>query len=52
MSKRKSQTAVDDYINEGSIREGLLNYLALARRLVDGSEERSWALTRSPPGSA
>jgi len=29
MSKRKSQTALDDYINEGFIREGLVNYLAL-----------------------
>ena len=29
MSKRKSQTAVDDYINQGFIREGLVNYLAL-----------------------
>ena len=34
MSKRKSQTAVDDYINEGFIREGLVNYLGPAR-LVD-----------------
>ena len=29
MSKRKTQTAVDDYIGEGFIREGLVNYLAL-----------------------
>jgi nondiscriminating glutamyl-tRNA synthetase len=29
MSKRKSQTAVDDYIAQGFIREGLVNYLAL-----------------------
>jgi glutamyl-tRNA synthetase len=29
MSKRKSQTAVDDYIEEGFIREALINYLAL-----------------------
>jgi nondiscriminating glutamyl-tRNA synthetase len=29
MSKRKSQTAVDDYIAEGFIREALVNYLAL-----------------------
>ena len=29
MSKRKSQTAVGDYIAEGFIREGLVNYLAL-----------------------
>ena len=28
MSKRKSQTAVDDYRAEGFIREGLVNYLA------------------------
>jgi nondiscriminating glutamyl-tRNA synthetase len=28
MSKRKTQTAVDDYRREGFIREGLLNYLA------------------------
>ncbi len=29
MSKRKSQTALGDYIAEGFIREGLVNYLAL-----------------------
>ena len=29
MSKRKSQTAVDDYIAQGFIREALVNYLAL-----------------------
>ena len=29
MSKRKSQTAVDDYIADGFIREGLVNFLAL-----------------------
>ena len=29
MSKRKSQTAIDDYIGEGFIREALVNYLAL-----------------------
>jgi glutamyl-tRNA synthetase len=29
MSKRKSQTAVDDYRNEGFIREAIVNYLAL-----------------------
>ncbi len=29
MSKRKSQTAVSDYIDQGFIREGLVNYLAL-----------------------
>jgi glutamyl-tRNA synthetase len=29
MSKRKSQTALDDYIAEGFVREALVNYLAL-----------------------
>ncbi len=29
MSKRKSQTAISDYIVEGFVREGLVNYLAL-----------------------
>ena len=29
MSKRKSQTAIDDYRAEGFIREALVNYLAL-----------------------
>ncbi len=29
MSKRKSQTAVDDYIEQGFVREALVNYLAL-----------------------
>src|SRR5436305_1442090 len=29
MSKRKSQTAVDDYIEQGFIREAFVNYLAL-----------------------
>jgi glutamyl-tRNA synthetase len=29
MSKRKSQTAIDDYIRQGFIPEGLVNYLAL-----------------------
>ncbi len=29
MSKRKSQTAVDDYVAQGFIREGLVNYLSL-----------------------
>ena len=29
MSKRKTQTAIDDYRSEGFIREGLINYLAL-----------------------
>jgi nondiscriminating glutamyl-tRNA synthetase len=29
MSKRKSQTAIDDYIAQGFVREALVNYLAL-----------------------
>ncbi len=29
MSKRKSQTAISDYIAQGFVREGLVNYLAL-----------------------
>jgi glutamyl-tRNA synthetase len=29
MSKRKSQTAVSDYVAQGFVREGLVNYLAL-----------------------
>jgi nondiscriminating glutamyl-tRNA synthetase len=29
MSKRKSQTAIGDYIAEGFVREGMVNYLAL-----------------------
>jgi nondiscriminating glutamyl-tRNA synthetase len=29
MSKRKSQTAISDYIDEGFVREALVNYLAL-----------------------
>ena len=29
MSKRKSQTAIADYIAQGFIREALVNYLAL-----------------------
>jgi len=39
MSKRKSQTAVDDYINEGFIREGLVNYLALLGWSTGSEEE-------------
>jgi nondiscriminating glutamyl-tRNA synthetase len=39
MSKRKSQTAVDDYINEGFIREGLINYLALLGWSTGSEEE-------------
>jgi glutamyl-tRNA synthetase len=38
MSKRKTQTAVDDYRAEGFIREGLVNYLALLG-WATGSEE-------------
>jgi glutamyl-tRNA synthetase len=29
MSKRKTQTAISDYIDQGFVREGLVNYLAL-----------------------
>src|SRR6185503_16531783 len=29
MSKRKSQTAISDYVAEGFVREALVNYLAL-----------------------
>ena len=39
MSKRKSQTAVDDYIGEGFIREGLVNYLALLGWSTGSEEE-------------
>jgi len=39
MSKRKSQTAVDDYIHEGFIREGLVNYLALLGWSTGSEEE-------------
>jgi nondiscriminating glutamyl-tRNA synthetase len=39
MSKRKSQTALDDYINEGFIREGLVNYLALLGWSTGSEEE-------------
>ena len=39
MSKRKSQTAVDDYIGEGFIREGMVNYLALLGWSTGSEEE-------------
>jgi glutamyl-tRNA synthetase len=39
MSKRKSQTAVRDYIAEGFVREGLVNYLALLGWATGTEEE-------------
>ncbi|MGH2513586.1 MAG: glutamate--tRNA ligase [Candidatus Limnocylindrales bacterium] len=39
MSKRKSQTALDDYIGQGFIREGLVNYLALLGWSTGSEEE-------------
>jgi nondiscriminating glutamyl-tRNA synthetase len=39
MSKRKAQTAVDDYIAEGFIREALVNYLALLGWATGTQEE-------------
>ena len=39
MSKRKSQTAVSDYITEGFIREALVNYLALLGWATGTEEE-------------
>jgi glutamyl-tRNA synthetase len=39
MSKRKSQTAVSDYIAEGFIREALVNYLALLGWATGTDEE-------------
>ena len=39
MSKRKSQTALDDYIGEGFVREGLVNYLALLGWSTGSEEE-------------
>jgi glutamyl-tRNA synthetase len=39
MSKRKSQTAVSDYIGEGFIREALVNYLALLGWATGTEEE-------------
>jgi len=43
MSKRKSQTAVGDYIEQGFIREALVNYLALLG-WATGSEEEVLSL--------
>jgi nondiscriminating glutamyl-tRNA synthetase len=43
MSKRKSQTAIDDYIAQGFIREALVNYLALLGWST-GTEEEVLAL--------
>ncbi len=43
MSKRKSQTAIDDYRAEGFVREGLVNYLALLG-WASGTEEEVLAL--------
>jgi nondiscriminating glutamyl-tRNA synthetase len=39
MSKRKSQTALSDYIDEGFIREALVNYLALLGWATGTEEE-------------
>jgi glutamyl-tRNA synthetase len=39
MSKRKSQTAVDDYIDQGFIREAFVNYLALLGWATGTEEE-------------
>jgi nondiscriminating glutamyl-tRNA synthetase len=39
MSKRKSQTAVSDYIAEGFVREALVNYLALLGWSTGSEEE-------------
>jgi glutamyl-tRNA synthetase len=43
MSKRKTQTAIRDYIDEGFVREGLVNYLALLGWST-GTEEEVLAL--------
>ena len=43
MSKRKSQTAVADYIAEGFVREALVNYLALLG-WASGTEEEIFGL--------
>ncbi len=43
MSKRKSQTAISDYRDEGFIREGLVNYLALLG-WASGTEEEILSL--------
>ncbi len=39
MSKRKSQTAMSDYIAQGFVREGLVNYLALLGWASTGTDE-------------
>ena len=39
MSKRKSQTAMGDYIAQGFVREGLVNYLALLGWASTGTDE-------------
>jgi glutamyl-tRNA synthetase len=39
ISKRKSQTAIDDYVAQGFIREALLNYLALLGWSTGSEEE-------------
>ena len=39
ISKRKSQTAIDDYVAEGFIREALVNYLALLGWSTGSEEE-------------
>jgi nondiscriminating glutamyl-tRNA synthetase len=39
MSKRKSQTAIDDYIAQGFVREALVNYLALLGWATGTEEE-------------
>ena len=46
MSKRKSQTAVKDYIAEGFIREALVNYLALLGWST-GTEEEILSIDRA-----
>jgi glutamyl-tRNA synthetase len=43
MSKRKSQTALADYIEQGFVREGLVNYLALLG-WSPGTEEEVFSL--------
>ena len=50
MSKRKSQTALSDYIAQGFIREALVNYLALLG-WATGTRRRSCRSTRSPSAS-
>ncbi|MBA3779103.1 MAG: glutamate--tRNA ligase [Chloroflexi bacterium] len=43
MSKRKSQTAVSDYVAQGFVREGFVNYLALLG-WASGTEEELFSL--------